>query len=86
MLSRIKIGLSDIRKALLELDDQRLSIDDLRAISRQLPTSYLAAAWNRSNLDIVVNTRVTKVLPLGHESGKPIMRGVEITQSADGQP
>ena len=39
MLSRIKIGLSDIRKALLELDDQRLSIDDLRAISRQLPTS-----------------------------------------------
>ena len=39
MLTRIKIGPADIRKALLELDDQRLSIDDLRAISRQLPTS-----------------------------------------------
>lgn len=39
MLSRVKIGLSDIRRALLELDDQKLSVDDLRAISRQLPTS-----------------------------------------------
>lgn len=39
MLSRIKIGMSDIRRALLELDDQKLSIDDLRAIGRQLPTS-----------------------------------------------
>lgn len=27
-----------IRKALLELDDHRLSVDDLRAISKQLPT------------------------------------------------
>ncbi|RPD62463.1 alcohol oxidase [Lentinus tigrinus ALCF2SS1-7] len=47
-------------------------------------TSYLAEAWNRTNLDIVVNTRVTKVLPLGYESGKPIMRGIEIAQSASG--
>ncbi|KAJ8455460.1 hypothetical protein ONZ51_g12454 [Trametes cubensis] len=39
MLSRIKIGLADIRKALLELDDSKLSIDDLRAIGRQLPTA-----------------------------------------------
>lgn len=39
MLSRIKIGMSEIRRALLELDDQKLSIDDLRAIGRQLPTS-----------------------------------------------
>lgn len=39
MLSRIKMGLPDIRRALLELDDKKLSIDDLRAISKQLPTS-----------------------------------------------
>lgn len=39
MLSRIKMGLPDIRKALLTFDDQRLSVDDLKAISKQLPTS-----------------------------------------------
>ncbi|TFK91942.1 GMC oxidoreductase [Polyporus arcularius HHB13444] len=48
-------------------------------------TSYLAEAWSRSNLDIVVNTRVTKVLPVGYESGKPVMRGVEIAQTAGGR-
>lgn len=39
MLSRIKMGLPEIRRALLELDDIKLSIDDLRAISKQLPTT-----------------------------------------------
>ena len=39
MLSGIKRELSDIRHALLALDDSKLSIDDLRAISRQLPTA-----------------------------------------------
>lgn len=39
MLSRVKLGLSDIRRALLELDDSKLSVDDLRAIGRQLPTA-----------------------------------------------
>ena len=39
MLSRIKIGLPEIRKALLDLNDQTLAVDDLRSISRQLPTS-----------------------------------------------
>jgi hypothetical protein len=39
MLSRIKLSLSDIRKALLEVDDVKLSIDELRAISKQLPTT-----------------------------------------------
>ncbi|RDX53362.1 alcohol oxidase [Lentinus brumalis] len=48
-------------------------------------TSYLAEAFNRSNLDIIVNTRVTKVLPVGYESGKPVMRGVEIAQTAGGR-
>ena len=39
MLSRIKLGFPEIRQALLDLDDQQLSLDDLKAISRQLPTS-----------------------------------------------
>ena len=38
MLSRIKFGLEDIRKALLDVDDSKLTPDDLRSISRQLPT------------------------------------------------
>jgi hypothetical protein len=39
MLSRIKLSYPEIRKALLDIDDQRLSTDDLIAISKQLPTS-----------------------------------------------
>jgi hypothetical protein len=39
MLSRIKLGLPEIRKALLDIDDEKLSVDDLKAIGRQLPTS-----------------------------------------------
>ena len=39
MLSRFKIGYSAIRQALLDLDDSILSIDDLKAISKQLPTT-----------------------------------------------
>ena len=47
-------------------------------------TSYLTLASNRSNLDIVVNTHVTKVLPVGVENGKPVMRSVQFSQSEDG--
>lgn len=39
MLARIKLPLPDIRKALQDVDDSQLSIDDLKAISRQLPTA-----------------------------------------------
>ncbi|KAF8138924.1 hypothetical protein EV363DRAFT_1315171 [Boletus edulis] len=39
MLSRFKIGYSAIRQALLDLDDSVLSIDDLKEISKQLPTA-----------------------------------------------
>ena len=38
MLTRIKLDLPTIRKALLEVDDAKLSVDDLRAISKHLPT------------------------------------------------
>ncbi|TFY52581.1 hypothetical protein EVJ58_g9930, partial [Rhodofomes roseus] len=39
MLSGIKRELPEIRLALLTLDDSKLSVDDLRAIGRQLPTA-----------------------------------------------
>ena len=39
MLSRIKLSLPEIRRALLELDDDALTLDELKAISKQLPTS-----------------------------------------------
>lgn len=38
MLSRIKIDLPAIRQTLLELSDATLSVDDLRAIAKQLPS------------------------------------------------
>lgn len=38
MLTRMKLHHSDIKKALLEVDDNRLSTDDLKAISKQLPS------------------------------------------------
>jgi len=37
MLTRMKLHHSDIKKALLAVDDDRLSTDDLKAISKQLP-------------------------------------------------
>jgi hypothetical protein len=46
MLSRIKLGFPDIRQALLLLDDNRLLLDDLKAISRQLPTAEEACKFN----------------------------------------
>jgi hypothetical protein len=39
MLSRIKLTPADIRKALLEVDDKALSVDDLKAMERQTPTA-----------------------------------------------
>jgi diaphanous 1 len=39
MLSRIKLAPVDIRNALLEVDDKTLSVDDLKAMERQLPTT-----------------------------------------------
>lgn len=38
MLARIKMSLPDIRNAIVELDDNKLGIDDLRAMTRYLPT------------------------------------------------
>lgn len=38
MLSRIKYSLPDIRQALLEINDEKLSIDDLKIIGKNLPS------------------------------------------------
>jgi diaphanous 1 len=43
MLSRIKLTPVDIRKALLKVDDEALSVDVLKAMGRQLPTAEEAA-------------------------------------------
>lgn len=39
MLARIRMDNEDIKKAILEVDDTKLSIDDIKSISKQLPTS-----------------------------------------------
>ncbi|KAI0712239.1 alcohol oxidase [Earliella scabrosa] len=46
-------------------------------------TSYLAQAFNRTNLDVLVNTRVTKLIPVGKKSGHLDMRAVEFAQTAN---
>ncbi|KAF9061468.1 GMC oxidoreductase-domain-containing protein, partial [Rhodocollybia butyracea] len=48
--------------------------------------SYLAPVLSRSNLDILVNTQVTKVVQTGTQrSGEPIFRGVEFASSSSGK-
>ena len=47
--------------------------------------AYIVPALRRKNLDILVNTRVTKTFPTGRINGVPIMRGVQLAQSEDGQ-
>ena len=39
MLSRIRLSLPDIRQALLTIDDTLLSVDDLKAIAKHVPSS-----------------------------------------------
>ncbi|KAH9063572.1 aryl-alcohol-oxidase from pleurotus Eryingii, partial [Lactarius vividus] len=46
--------------------------------------SYLTPALSRPNLDILVNTLVTKVVQTGTRGGLPIFRGVQFAQSASG--
>ena len=39
MLARIKLDLPAIRQAILEIDDAKLSTDELKSLCKQLPTS-----------------------------------------------
>lgn len=53
MLSRIKLDYPQIRRTILEIDDAKLSVDDLKAIAKQLPTpdevsstsAYTTVSW-----------------------------------------
>ncbi|EIM81860.1 aryl-alcohol oxidase-like protein [Stereum hirsutum FP-91666 SS1] len=45
---------------------------------------YIAPALSRSNLDVVVNTQVTKVVQTGTQDGLPVFQGVEFAQNASG--
>lgn len=38
----------------------------------------------RTNLDVLINTRATKIIQTGTESGLPAFRGVQFAQSATG--
>ena len=43
--------------------------------------AYISPALARSNLDVLVNTRVTKVVKSGTENGRPVFRTVQFAQS-----
>ncbi|KAI0270489.1 aryl-alcohol-oxidase from pleurotus Eryingii [Gloeopeniophorella convolvens] len=44
--------------------------------------SYLSPVLGRSNLDILVDTQVTRVIQTGTQKGLPVFRGVQFAQSA----
>ncbi|KAH9054897.1 aryl-alcohol-oxidase from pleurotus Eryingii [Lactarius vividus] len=46
--------------------------------------SYLTPVLSRSNLDILINTQVTKVVQTGTQGGLPVFRGIQFAQSAHG--
>jgi hypothetical protein len=47
-------------------------------------THYLKPVMNRTNLDIVLNTHVTRVIQTGWEDGLPEFRGVEYAVDTSG--
>ncbi|KAI0341273.1 aryl-alcohol oxidase-like protein [Trametopsis cervina] len=47
---------------------------------RSAALSYLDPILNRSNLDILVNTHVTKLVQTGTSGGLPVVRGVQLGQ------
>ncbi|KAF8074145.1 aryl-alcohol oxidase-like protein [Lyophyllum atratum] len=47
-------------------------------------TAYLMPALSqRSNLDVLINTRVTKLVQTGHRGSTPIYRGIQISQGSN---
>ncbi|KAI0320623.1 alcohol oxidase [Amylostereum chailletii] len=48
-------------------------------------TAYLKPALSRRNLDVLVNTQVTKVVQTGTKSGLPVFKGVQFAQSSSGK-
>lgn len=46
--------------------------------------AYIEPALNRSNLDVLVNTLVTKVVQTGTKNDLPVFRGVQFAQNNSG--
>lgn len=46
--------------------------------------AYLQPVLGRSNLDVLVDTTVTKLTQTGMEDGEPVFRGVQFAQSSSG--
>jgi diaphanous 1 len=61
MLSRIKLDLEEIKRALLDVDDGKLTPDDLRAISRQLPTPEEVGGVIFSAINVQNTLQVTRI-------------------------
>lgn len=47
--------------------------------------AYLQPVLGRSNLDVLVDTTVTKLTQTGTEDGEPVLRGVQFAQSSSGR-
>ncbi len=47
-------------------------------------TAYLYPVIDRDNLDVLVNTRVTKLIETGGKKSKPEIRAVQLQQTNDG--
>lgn len=47
-------------------------------------TAYLEPVEDRANLDILINTRATKLVQSGTKQHKPVLQKVEIAQSSSG--
>lgn len=45
MLARIKLPFPEIRLALLRVDDKALTVDELKAISKHIPTADEVRFW-----------------------------------------
>lgn len=47
--------------------------------------AYLQPVLGRRNMDVLVNTTVTKLIHTGIEDGQPVFRGVQFAQSSSGE-
>lgn len=55
----------------------------IRNGSRQdAANTYLEPAANWDNLDVLINTQVTKVVKTGEEDGVPVINGVQFAQNS----
>lgn len=68
MLSRIRYSLPDIKQALLEVNDEKLSMDDLKIIAKNLPTPEEVECY----LDITHSSHITPHRLLGSRTSRTL--------------